>query len=285
MRRVICYNQGEYAQYNFLAAELHKALRISPNDVATRQVHCELLEASLDTNLERVAQRNFQFITEYFLGRHEISPRVCIKANYNEGTRTYIVQVVRSNKVNYLSECPVEENSGFQFVKRHGLHFLHNNIPEGVATGTYENARIDVRKARAYWQTRKQQPTTISHDTGFAWDEEWVNCWETPEQEDGPRDQTSCYKSTLIIPMTLVNNELHPTFLDKIKIKTREEVSRLIFGYLCIDHIEEEYFKEGIDIDVGYMFADILSLYMISRATHTEFSETYREARTETLAR
>lgn len=58
-----------------------------------------------------------------------------------------------------------------------------------------------------------------------------------------------------------------------------KDVGRTIFGYLCFDHVEEEFFTE-VDIDIGYIFADMLSLYFIARATYTELSHTFSKVQT-----
>jgi hypothetical protein len=290
MRRVICYNQGEHAQYNFLAGELHKtlkdSLRESPGDVGNLRKHCDQLQDFLNSNLHRVSLENFEFIKEYFGGRHDIEPRprLCIKGNYKKDGKYYVVQLIRDKKVNYPSEYPLEDNSGFLYVKNHGQYFICNNIPERIGTGKYHNARIDTELARAYYEKRSREPTTSSDKQSFQFDELWVKCWETPKHKDGVQiklDPTSCYKSTVIIPMTLWNNKLNPTFLERMHVKAKEEGSKIIFGYLCFDHVEENYFDESdesIDINVGYIFADILSLYMITRFTYTGLSETFFKA-------
>jgi hypothetical protein len=185
--------------------------------------------------------------------------------------------------VNYLSEYPLDDNSGFRVVKKRGVPFICDNIPKRVATGEYENERIDAALARVYWHNRRQEPDTVLEE-GFQWDEAWIKCWKVPEDEHGLAkevDRVSCYKSTVIIPMTLWNNQLDSAFLRKmsIKAKANEEVSRTIFGYLCFDHVKENYFNDDIDIDVGYIFADIISLYMIARLIYTELSDTFRTAR------
>lgn len=283
MQEVVCYNQGEYVQYQFLAGEFHKALRKSPRNAAVLCENCARLENFLNRNLECVAQRNFEhIITNYFHGRHDIDPRVCIKANSVKNGDSYILPVVRNKKVNYSSEYPINDNTGFKFVKKRGKYFLCNEIPESIVNGGYENERIDFDLARAYWEERKRQEQITSRDKDFQWDEAWIKCWKIPKHENGsPKevDPISCYKSTLIIPMTLWNNKLDPCFLEKINIKVKEGISRTIFGYLCFDHVEENYFNDDVDIRVGYMFADILSLYMIARSTYTEFSETFLKAR------
>ena len=74
--------------------------------------------------------------------------------------------------------------------------------------------------------------------------------------------------------MTLWNIELEEIFRNKIQAT---DIGRAIFGYLCFDHVDVGFFKDE-DIELGYIFADILSLYFIARATYTDFSDTYKNA-------
>lgn len=56
-----------------------------------------------------------------------------------------------------------------------------------------------------------------------------------------------------------------------------KEVDRTIFGYLCLDHISTNYFNPIFDIDSGYIYADILSLYLFVRFVFVNQSETYQK--------
>lgn len=283
MRRVICYNQGECIQYNFLAGELHKSvkdsLRESNRNVATLHKLCDRLEYFLNRNLGRISQENFRLLKLYFRGRHNVEPRVCVKGNHERDGKYYIVPIVRDKEVNYWSDYPLEENSGFLHVKNHGTYFLCNDIPKQIGTvgsDGYRNARIDTDLAREYYKERRLEPAA-SRDQDFQYDEAWIKCWKKTSDSLEPQ---SCYKSAIIIPMTLWNNNLDPSFLKVMSIKANTDLSRSIFGYLCFDHVQENYFNDGIDVDVGYIFADILSLYVITRSIYTDISQTFSKALT-----
>jgi hypothetical protein len=289
MRRVICYNQGEYAQYNFLAGELHKRakdfLRDSPRDVKGLRKRFDQLERFLNRNLGRISQKNFKYIRQYFSGRHDVEPRICIKANYERGGRQYIVQVIRDKPVNYSPDDPLDDDSGFLSVRDNGRYFSCPNIPEDIATDKYHNARIDTKLAQAYYKDKSARPIASNDGPGFQFDESWIKCWRRPAHIAdtllSTLEPSSCYKSTVIIPMTLWNNELDSSFLKMMNSKAHTlEVSRTIFGYLCFDHVETHYFNDDVDIDVGYIFADLLSLYMITRSIYTKLSETFAKALT-----
>ncbi|MDQ3774977.1 MAG: hypothetical protein M3461_11755 [Pseudomonadota bacterium] len=293
MREVICYNQGEYVQYNFLAGELHKtlkdALRESPTPVARLHELCGQLEEFLNKKLYHVSLQNFRFIKSYFRSRHDKEPRLCIKGHYIKGEEDQIVQLVREKKVNYRSEYPLKENSGFLFVKAHGRYFLCNDIPKSITNDEYRNARIDDALARAYYEHKNTASAKSSENHGYQYDESWVRCWIPPQNDRDPPSQidpSSCYKSTIIIPITLWNNKLTSSFRMRLRRKHETDIdikAKTIFGYLCFDHVEENYFNDNIDVDVGYIFADILSLYMITRAIYTELSTTYSKVMHDSL--
>lgn len=284
MREVICYNQGEYVQYNFLAGELHKtlkdALRESPTDVAKLHELCSQLEEFLNKKLYHVSLQNFRFIKSYFRGRHDKQPRICIKGHYRKGDTYHIVQLIREKRVNYPSDYPLKQNSGFLFVTTHGRFFKCDDIPKSIVTDEYRNARIDDALARAYYEHKTAASAQSRDNHSFHFDESWIKCWVPPhsDRDLSQIDPLSCYKSTIIIPMTLWNNKLASSFLMRLHRKQHSDSptkAKTIFGYLCFDHVETNYFNDDTDIDIGYIFADILSLYMITRSIYTELSTTY----------
>ena len=110
-------------------------------------------------------------------------------------------------------------------------------------------------------------------------DENWVKCWRGNKDElktTATEDHQNCYKSTLIIPLTLWGNKLGPRFKNKIRMK---DIGRTIFGYLCLDHISTDYFNSVLDVDSGYVYADILSLYLLIRIVYIDQSETFSDVR------
>lgn len=282
IREVICYNQGLFAQYNFLAAELHRSLKDYMRNCKEFDSHSinELRELFnslanyLNRNLEIISRKNFTYIKQYFKNRHSVEPRTCIKAGLQKNGEQYIVELFRDTKINYLTEYPISANTGFQYVNSYGRGFFLNNIPKAIASNEYVNARINHQRAKKYWEKMINGSSSIDDGT------EWRNCWENP-QDDGRIDpdlnKTIYYKSTLIIPMTFWNNDLDDSFKNLIKVRG-DDIGRLILGYLCFDHIKEDFFYEDIDVDMSYIFADLLSLYMLVQLTYTKFSDTFQNA-------
>lgn len=273
--KAVCYNQGAFVQYYFLASERHRALKEFmqtsplPRDRQTvKRLTSELINF-LNTEFHRSAFANFDLIHSYFSGRHSTDPRICIKGAFRSEEKDTIVSVFRDRKVGYISDADVKANTGFYRIKSTGRYFIQNNIPEAACRGQYENPRLDVAKVKKYYSPSMfhgPRKSKLSADS-------WAACWK--DSADGSPDTTSYYKSTLIIPMTLWNNKLADTFKSLIHV---QDMERTIFGFLCFDHVEPNYFKEDEDVSVGYVFADLLSLYLFARAIYTEISRTFSEA-------
>jgi len=285
MRKVVCFNQGEFTQYSFLAAEFHKKIKtaiqipyIKPLDVRMLGKLSNAMIDYLNRTLGETAKSNFGFIEQYFEDRHNIKPRLCIKCSQMQDNEEWIKNIYRDIDINYISDFPLGSNSGFVHVKDTGTFFECNNIPSAIVEGKYKNSRINVKLAKEYWvKSEKKQNSNensnINLDGVYTPDTDWIECWLT---QDGGNDAnpTSCYKSTLIIPMTLWNVELDEEFR---KVISTNDAGRTIFGFLCFDHVDSDFFTSR-DVDVGYVFADILSQYFILRSIYTEFSSTYNRA-------
>jgi len=280
LRQVICYNQGAYAQYNFLAAKLHQCMkdgyRQNPNDTKSLAHLQDGLLGYLAVQMKQAYLMNIEYLLAYFKQRNPSQlPRISIKINEEQAdpNQNRVVCLVRDNEVMYDSMCATEENCALQFVKAHGREYLCNNIPGAAKEDGYVNPRLDSTSAQMYspkktWLRPKfwQQPSDYV-------DKSWINCW-SPVGRSVPANKQSCYKSTLVVPMTLLKNDLDPQF---VKMFGLNDVQRFIFGYLCVDHTELDYFREAPDVDISYIFADIMSQYLLTELTYTKVSSTYNE--------
>ncbi|WP_133511519.1 hypothetical protein [Candidatus Thiosymbion oneisti] len=254
VKDIICYNQGEFLQYFLLAAEFHKCMKAAyfKGDVDIAKERHNTLLGFLNRNLERITKKNFEFLHSHFKTRSNQAPRICIKAGYNIDNKDSVVSLFRDGNVNYQSNCRIEQNSGFKWIYDTGRPYICNDIPNEVRVNGYLNPRLNVQAAKLY-----NRPGFIKQKLGLAKgeDKEWRKCWNSDDNQSVTND--SCYKSTLIVPMTLWNNSLGDTFRKLINL---DEVERTIFGFLCIDHINIDYFIPDIDIPIGYVFSDLLSL-------------------------
>ena len=277
LRDFICFHQGEFIQFAFLAGEYHKALKTefskenrSRDTIASR--HDELLEY-LNEKIGAIVSSSFSLIQNLYSDRHVKSPRICLKVNFDP-KEEMVVGLFREQNVGYVSDCSVNENKGFQYIKENGQYFLCQDIPKEAQKGEYFNPRLIKQAVDIYQSLGRIKRYFKTKDKVYV-DENWVNCWKRIETENGQPVRPhyrSCYKSTLIIPLTLLNNNLNKKFIEKFNIPN---VNRTIFGYLCFDHVEINYFKPIFDVDVGYIFADILSLYLLVRFIFVNQSATY----------
>jgi hypothetical protein len=89
-------------------------------------------------------------------------------------------------------------------------------------------------------------------------------------------DTTTCYKSTMVIPMSLIKSRLDDRFVHNFI--SSNEVENILFGFLCFDHCNTNFFHDNIDYLFGYILADSLSLYLILQLSCTEYSSTYKQA-------
>lgn len=264
----VCLNQGEISQYSYLSSILHRNLKEEFNsEHISKENISNALEALinyLNRNFNRVSEENFNILHKYFKKRSPLKPRICVKANYGKN----IIELFRDSAVDYIAEYPIETNTGFEYVHNNGTYYLCNNIPEQAKSGRYKNPRLNHDMVKTY------QPkffNKLKNDGNI--DKNWISCWD----HSNPQKPSlySAYKSTLIIPLTLKNNQLSDIYK---KLTNIGNIDRTIFGFLCFDHIESNYFKESLDVEIGYIFADLLSLFLIQRLNYTSSSNTFINA-------
>lgn len=309
LREVVCYNQGATSQYIFLASEFHRKLKdvvLTVNetesrdipDIKLRQIYERkmALDDFLLTWMLSAFDKNITFLNQYFNldVRSRVSaepPRICVKTNFppagHKGeslpaNSEMIITLARSSKVFYSSEATLHDNTGFKSIKGGGKtkdggkYYISNNIPLATKGGKYTNPRLrsnagDVYKLPSKWQS------FCSFFTKCSIDEEWVHCWE-----GGESDKSSCYKSTLIVPMTLRGTpHMDKNFIRLFNTQEfdMENVERLIFGYLCFDHFGTNFFHEVRDVNIGYILADLMSLYLLTDFIYEKRSSTYQKAK------
>lgn len=289
IRRVVCLNQGTYAQYDFLAAEFHRLLKdeyskATPDDERLFELQDALL-GFLAGSIKQAYSLNIRRLLDYFREQSTQRnsnrlPRISVKTNeYNpaDPSTSRVTCLIRSKEVagNYLKTCDIEDNTALQLVKTHGHECLINNIPAAAKEQNYKNPRLDLDDVKNYSPQRLfSQPKFWKPPEDYV-DTRWRDCWQMVDDGNGgtvPADEETCYKSTLVVPMTLFNVEL----VDQFKTKFRmEDVDRVIFGYLCFDHPDINYFQAEPDVNIGYILADIMSLYLLTELTYTSLSTTY----------
>jgi hypothetical protein len=260
--KAVCLNQGTYLQYAQLAAERHRRLKecLTLRSRRTQEIADSVKDLVDFMNQEcfEAAHKNFELIHEYFASRSRTKPRICIKGNFRIGDSNKVVTIFRDKPVKYEIATELSLNTGFSYIEKTGTYFLNNDIVASVKNNKYVNPRLNVSRVLS----KNSQDGVDRTD--------WLASWT------GATDQSDAYQSTLIIPMTLWNNQLNKEFRDFLKIN---DIGRTIFGYLCIDHAEPNYFDKKLDVQVGYVFADLISMYFFSRKIYIDISKTLAAAK------
>lgn len=294
MRDALCANQGHIAAYYFVAGELHKKVREALNcdnpDPKALAAAMKELNLYLNSTLKSVSLANFTAIKKVVgENKHDKATalRVCLKMQRecpNNGKE--IIDLFRDTAVPYNSCCMVQHNSAAQEVLKNAEAYTRNNIPEEAKLQNYHNHRLEMKRVRDY------SPKIVD-----GLDEGWRECWKSNDGVLPPL--RSCYKSTLVIPVTFTNNHqlddsCSNTFSCKHsllqappqpgtpEVPSQDAYTKLmrlrIHALLCLDHPETGYFNRS-DINIGYMFSDILSLYFWARDMYVLFSGTYQNTK------
>jgi len=299
IRDVMCFNQGEIIQYFYTAGELHKEIKRSYRNKNSKKAKQKLdsLDNFFDTGIRNVLLENFRMAAKTFAlekGPDNL-PRMCFKYNYYEqqGGEQYIgTYNIGQEAYRSSFKCRVQENSASAFVEENGYYYIKNDLPSEAKAKNYENPRLDLGKVDVY-----TPPYNLKPFVPFAGrqppDTSWAKCWKPHPGKNKQIIQpppVSCYKSTLVVPSTLKNNRLSNQFWEKIAAKGKgsdffrlrdgidqSQVVRQIYGYFCLDSPEIGYFNEGFDVDFGYLFADIISIFYIICLTFTTLSDVYKK--------
>lgn len=270
IQKAISYNQGALIQYSFLAAEKHKALKEAFRSDAKNSEEIQVLTQELMNFLNKefyqVCLQNFEFLHALFSGRSPVAPRICIKGNFKTALHDEVISIFRDHNVDYNSDTAIENNTGFHRILKNGKYFLENNIPQAAVDGKYQNPRLDWQRLNTEG-LRKKSPDFIRSVIGN-WRQYWYGAF------DNDQDESAFYKSTMILPLTLWNRDISNEFREMIPI---DDVERYIFGFLCIDHKDIGFFDADRDVLLGYIFADLLSVFAFIRLVYTEFSSTFEK--------
>ena len=278
LRKLTCEHQGAIIEHVYWGAELHKELRLAYDDGDIEKIKLKLNE--IDNDLPELFQQAWittvNILNNYFnlCHKNNLLPRMCVKAATTKDNIKYIVDLFREDGGKSNLSYKVEENTGFSSVEEDGRYYYCKNIPDAAYKGEYKNPRLDKKLAKKYKNGfLKEIKRRFSHNPSY--DLEWAECWNDYSKDK--ENEMSCYKSTLIIPMTLMNNHQSSKFVKGTMVGVSKD-ARSIYGFLCFDHVDINYFTED-DINIGYIVADMLSHYMINELNFTTYSSVYENAK------
>jgi hypothetical protein len=291
LNEYICENQSILSQYTFFVNELHKNLKdihrsITNNNIESNEkLLLDLkealveLESFLDEDLSKAFKSAYKCSEVFFDGRSEILPRMCIKVFIDNQIFTLLsLPSVDSTKGQGFE---ADRNTAFESINRGNKYYICNDIPKAVENNEYKNCRIIREKVLKYNEILLNQ----KEDTDSL-EKEWLECWlpssvfdpttntKEVEQQVDPR---TCYRSTLVVPMSLTKSKLKNRFVEHF-ISSGNEAETIAFGFLCLDHDNVNFFDEKPDQSFVYILADVLSLYLIQQLSCTEYSSIYKDS-------
>jgi hypothetical protein len=278
IRQAVCYYQESIIPYTFLAAEKHRRLKdyLRSKEINAVTNNIDKLESLLmdlvdfsNSNLDAAFWIAVKHINSYFEleGRScKCKPRFTVKAPY----KGLIYDMFRDSGKAGWPPFRVSENTGFQRVLQDETYFLCNDIPNSAKKGVYKNLRLNMERVAEYKSSRiKIWPDDPLKDA------EWEKCWLDESNQNS--DFSAYYKSTLIIPIAFRVGNTSTEFKKNFEVNDSEP--RKIYGFLCLDHRDTFFFNNGSDVDLGYVIADLLSLYLITRAIYLSHSSTFEHAK------
>jgi hypothetical protein len=292
-RQAVTLNQGAFLDFSHLAHERHRQLRKTIDDSTlahSRQSRQTRLRANfkslisfMDQRFGTVAGQNFKLLGEYFAGRSDVGPRMSIMGNWQGADKSVCVgPLVRNDQVDYDSVIDAAKNTGFDSVIKSGAYYLNNNIVKTALNGRYRNPRFDYD---AIGLIQQQIEAAASGIASTVTPRVWRNLWKGSTEHDDPR---IFYQSTLIVPLTLRNENLSAEFNHSLSTRLdrhtgdRSAIAKheqSILGFLCFDHPDIDYFHPEHDVNTAYVFATLLSMYVLERITLTTLSETYQASK------
>ncbi len=290
-RKAVSLNQGAFLDFSHLAHERHRQLRLTldrapplvdPQFQARLKTDFDGLISFMDKRFAAVATHNFNLLKQHFAGRSHIGPRMCIMGIWQgQGSPACVRPIIRDGLVHYDGAAEAADNTGFDNVLKFGTFYLNNNIVKTALSGEYRNPRFDYDAIRAY--QRLLAPADLERPPS-APPGEWRSFWKDATANADARD---FYRSTLIVPLTLRNENLSDEFNRSLATRFARHTgegaaisahTQSILGFLCFDHPTIDYFHREHDVNTAYVFASLLSMYLLERITLTTLSATYHDA-------
>ncbi len=274
IKQAIVYNTGSITNFQFEIERAHNELKnhlLNQNKKELKEAITHF-EETIYKSLFSVFEVNAEYLANYFAGRALRPPRIYLKFNYDGR----IISGFSSKPAEYYAKYSPEDNTGFYSIISRGNYFLLNNIPEAAKKNHYKNPRLKNSCVASYKKNPLKYVRSLL-DKNYT-DTDWQKCWQHM-RSDGSKIKPSiesCYKSTLIVPISLPNNSLSFSFKEFFQIP---ESSGTILGFLCFDHVEENYFNASVDIDIATIFAHLLSSFFVDYLKHKTHSQVFKMAK------
>lgn len=290
LRKSVCRFQLEYTNYHFMASQLHKEFKKkfteNPKDSTAEY---DKLVALVETGFKKLCGDVAASIQNYFQETHvsNIAPRVGIHFVTKESEIIDIILL--PTPVGYESAPKqMEDYTVFLEVINTGKPYLDNNIPKTVRNDkAYKHRGLNVERVRTEYHPRWRDKKLLSRwrnskKSLAATDADWKAMASGNTDHSG-----TLYKSHLIIPITFRRHAEKAALAERmVEILQLNEEGRSILGFVFVDHSETYYFEDkpestydNSDVNSMYLYADLLSLVLVSRLMYGECSKTVKNYR------
>lgn len=242
LREFMCYSQEKLADMIFTLDETREDLLMATkteNKKFIKEAYDEHVTISSEYLIDALEYSVKNFFVKYYQGDNKKSPRASIKVPSAENN-LQVTSIIHTNS-NQMSTKSIERDT-ILLRALSGDYFITNSLDKEVLTDdTFDNPRFGKKKLIKY-----RQDGDIS---------EFDKVWNDKK--------IGIFNSTMVIPMAIRRKNLSPCS-EHLIFQDHHELDRRVFGLLCIDHEDKDFFKD-IDeaVDMGFIFADNLTQYML----------------------
>lgn len=278
IKKTICYNQGRIAIFTREMSEHLSSINSHIGCNRNPKTKLNELTQRLHNLTLSFSQDNFTHAQEIYKLTGRRAPRICIKApEEDKDCSPKIFTLCRSSDEKYdgaLSKFEIQENTSIHHVVESRDYFFCNSLPDRLlSTDVYEHPRINQEEVAKYIEKK----TLIDN---------WSSCWKLPTLRE--RNLKPYYRSIIVVPMTLAGNNLGRDFWEQIKatieknideaLPSADQLKQRIVGFWQIDSQLEYFFEEEFDINIAFIFADMMALFFLAKSIYLLMSETYCNA-------
>lgn len=288
LRKAICEFQLEYTNYHFTSSLAHMDFKESYGTENENQNYVRMSQC-LESGFKVVEGKIASQVQNYFVKtrKSSIPPRVGIHLITQDDDVVDIV-MLESSKNPQSSPKKITDYTAIEEVISTGRPYLENNIPSRIKNNNnYKHKGISRGKVIEHYNQPLSDLKFITrrnaNDSKI--DEEWASMASGLKTNEEIR---SLYKSHAVVPITFrrhaEKNMLQDQVVDVLNLK---DCGRSILGLLFVDHPHTYYFDDkepncfdNTDINALVVFADIISLVMITKLMYTQGSRTCSDFQT-----
>ena len=283
LRKCICEFQLEYTNYQFLASRLHRDFKETfANNPDNSHKEYKYLMDFVEKGFKKLCGDQAEYIQNYFHLTHltRKKPRVGIHAVSDDDD---VLDIIMLPSGEMGTTKKIDEYSVFIEVFSTGLPYLNNNLPKSAKKQEdFKHKGLNIESIRKRYRLKIKDCKLISRwrnnlFNGVAEDHDWAKM-----STNSNASRNGLHKSHLVVPITFRAHAEKGRLDDSmVEILQLRDDGRSILGFVCIDHPLTYYFDDkqpdsydNIDINIIYMYADMISLLFVTALMYTIGSKT-----------